>query len=179
MDPETMAELKEKFSVLDQNGDGFLDKNELVDMLVPLGSMLGVDQWEMLFKEMDSSGDGKVDLDEFLAFVFEVRESCDSDEKMDALSERVKNKFKVSDQQVRKAAKAAFDAADPKKTGSITKKDALGVIKKFVTDLGLPKLSDNEAEEVLQLLDKDANQRLTFDELVPFARDCLEMHVLA
>jgi len=178
MDQETIKELKEKFACLDTNGDGVLDKAELIDMLVPLGDMLGLDQWEMLFKEMDSSGDGKVDLDEFLAFVFEVRTAVDSDEKMDALSERVKNKFKVSDQQVRKAAKEAFDTGDPKKTGSIMKTDAIGIVKKFVSDLGLPQLSDNEAEEVLKLLDKDNNQRLSFDEFMPFARDCLEMHVL-
>jgi len=177
VDKEMEAELREKFSMLDANGDGVLDKQELMDMFVPLGDMLGVNEWGLLFNEMDKDGDGTVSINEFLNFVLEVRESVEDEDKMDALSKRVKAKLPkgVTDAEVRKAAKTAFDAVDKKRTGSITKKDALVCMKKFVVDIGLPALSEKEADEALKILDKNGDARLCFNEFQPFIRDCLEM----
>ena len=63
---EQVSELKKAFSVMDQNGDGQVTKDELKSLL----SGLGEDVTDQMVDEMiaiaDENGDGKVDFNEFV-----------------------------------------------------------------------------------------------------------------
>ena len=63
------AELRHRFAEADQNGDGSIDAIELTDALKAIGKYESEQQVSELIKTMDSSGDGKVQLRELIAFL--------------------------------------------------------------------------------------------------------------
>lgn len=62
--------IKHRFKRLDKNGDGFLDLEELEDLL--RAGNPDIAQWELqlLFEAVDKSKDGRVEFEEFVDFVF-------------------------------------------------------------------------------------------------------------
>merc|ERR1712048_415130 len=57
-------ELIEAFKQLDQDGSGYLDKQEFKDMLIPMG--LSEREYEAVFEGADTDGDGKISIAEFI-----------------------------------------------------------------------------------------------------------------
>ena len=58
-------EIRSAFDMFDQNGDGFVDFNELKAIFVSLGQELTDDEVESMLKSADSNGDGKISYEEF------------------------------------------------------------------------------------------------------------------
>lgn len=69
-----LHEVKEAFSVFDQNGDGFIDAKELQTVLINLGLREGtdLDTCQYMIEQRDRNQDGKIDLSDF----FELLESA-------------------------------------------------------------------------------------------------------
>ncbi|GMF60733.1 unnamed protein product [Phytophthora fragariaefolia] len=63
------------FKTFDTDGSGLLDENELLQLTKSLGHEMDAAQVSRMMKVMDSSGDGRINLEEFLAFwkAFEYR----------------------------------------------------------------------------------------------------------
>ena len=62
----TEEELREVFNLLDKDGSGSLDREEIVDLASRLGKHLTSDQLDEAMLEMDEDGGGEVDFGEFV-----------------------------------------------------------------------------------------------------------------
>ncbi|XP_053508332.1 troponin C, slow skeletal and cardiac muscles [Ictalurus furcatus] len=62
-------ELADLFRMFDRNRDGYIDTEELREMLKATGEMITEDDVEELMKDGDRNNDGKIDYDEFLEFM--------------------------------------------------------------------------------------------------------------
>ncbi|KAI8976434.1 hypothetical protein BDB01DRAFT_837963 [Pilobolus umbonatus] len=58
-------ELRDCFSRFDKNGDGFISKQELKDVMVSLGENLSQDEIDDMMNEADINRDGYIDYEEF------------------------------------------------------------------------------------------------------------------
>ncbi len=67
--PTAGEELKEAFKVFDQDGDGFISKEELKAALLNLGEQLDDEEVDAMFKAADTDGNGQIDLQEFIAML--------------------------------------------------------------------------------------------------------------
>ena len=62
------------FRIIDvSDDDNTIDEKELFDTLVTLGVMIPSDAFEYLFRDMDESKDGKLQLDEFCKYVSNIK----------------------------------------------------------------------------------------------------------
>jgi Ca2+-binding EF-hand superfamily protein len=62
------------FRIIDvSDDDNTIDEKELFDALVTLGVMIPSDAFEYLFRDMDESKDGKLQLDEFCKYVSNIK----------------------------------------------------------------------------------------------------------
>lgn len=64
----SMGEVEGAFQVFDENGDGFIDAEDLQRVLCRLGFREGmeVEDCEKMIRAFDGNGDGKIDFQEFL-----------------------------------------------------------------------------------------------------------------
>ena len=62
---EQLEELKKAFTVLDENKDGVISKDELAKLLGGLGEDVTDDVVTEMMNLADTDGDGKVNFDEF------------------------------------------------------------------------------------------------------------------
>ena len=67
IDAEQLTELRQAFECFDKDKSGSIDKAELREVMASLGQCLDDAQLEILAAEMDPSGDGAVQFDEFAA----------------------------------------------------------------------------------------------------------------
>ncbi|XP_058096425.1 probable calcium-binding protein CML46 [Magnolia sinica] len=67
----SLEEVKEAFSVFDENGDEFIDAKELQRVLCNLGFREGsnIDACEKMIRAFDENGDGQIDFNEFVKFM--------------------------------------------------------------------------------------------------------------
>ncbi|XP_075925680.1 troponin C, skeletal muscle-like [Petromyzon marinus] len=63
---QTEEELAEAFRILDTNGDGYIDRDELKDILLNTGENVTDLEMDELMKDGDKNCDGRLDFDEFL-----------------------------------------------------------------------------------------------------------------
>ncbi|XP_041357810.1 calmodulin-like [Gigantopelta aegis] len=64
---EERRKYTEQFLNVDKDGNGWLDMSELGKMLLSEGFDIPFSKLENLFKQMDTDGNGRITLDEFLA----------------------------------------------------------------------------------------------------------------
>eukprot|EP01052_Picozoa_sp_SAG31_P030182 SAG31_NODE_3075_length_4712_cov_2.262302_5_plen_559_part_01 len=97
--PISDAEIQEMFDVIDEDGSGLLDRNEVHKMLKGLGRCLSTSDLDAAMEAMDGDGSGEVDADEFREWWREIErtEAAERQRRIDAAA-------------VRKAAKAKQDA---------------------------------------------------------------------
>ncbi|KAK9091643.1 hypothetical protein Sjap_024820 [Stephania japonica] len=65
---ESMADLEKVFNSFDANGDGKISSSELENVLRALGSETSKEELKQMMEEIDTDGDGFVDLKEFAEF---------------------------------------------------------------------------------------------------------------
>lgn len=70
MDHEKLDKIKAKFHELDANGDGFLSYDELAELLKKGNPEMNDDEIRLLFDQMDTHKDDKVDFHEFCDYIF-------------------------------------------------------------------------------------------------------------
>jgi len=63
----------ELFKIIDVSDDNDVDKNELHDALTELGVMIPTHVFDNLYKSIDESGDGILQLDEFINYVSNIK----------------------------------------------------------------------------------------------------------
>ena len=64
--PQNMTALREAFSEFDQNSDGFISKEELLNVMINFGHMISNEELDEMIKLADNDGNGLVDFKEFL-----------------------------------------------------------------------------------------------------------------
>lgn len=69
------ADIKAAFAKYDADASGFLDKNEVFALSGDLGVLLDADELESAYKALDTSGDGKIQYDEFKAWISSAKVS--------------------------------------------------------------------------------------------------------
>lgn len=69
-DKYTEEEIKESFRVFDKDGNGFISAAELQHVMKSLGEQLTDDEIEDMIREADINGDGQVDFEGLLFFLF-------------------------------------------------------------------------------------------------------------
>ena len=68
-DVKSEGALKMSFSVFDATGDGYMDSEELRNLMINVGEPVTIDDVNTLIKEVDRNGDGKVDYEEFVKLI--------------------------------------------------------------------------------------------------------------
>ncbi len=61
-----MDEISEAFKIFDEDGNGFIDTDELRDVMLSIDPDVRRADIEEMIKQADASGDGQIDIDEFL-----------------------------------------------------------------------------------------------------------------
>ncbi|XP_008809157.2 probable calcium-binding protein CML18 [Phoenix dactylifera] len=67
-EPASMNDVERVFTRYDANGDGKISASELANVMRALGSEVSDEELKAMMAELDSDGDGFVDLNEFAAF---------------------------------------------------------------------------------------------------------------
>ena len=65
----SQEEIIEAFKVFDQNGDGYVTRDELKKVMEGLGEKLSEQEVEEMIKEVDIDGDGKINYQEFVVMM--------------------------------------------------------------------------------------------------------------
>ncbi|XP_012940785.1 neo-calmodulin-like [Aplysia californica] len=63
------VQLRQAFLVFDRDKSGYLDLDQLKDVLLTLGEPLTPEEVQLVFKKIDQNNDGKVDPEEFVSFL--------------------------------------------------------------------------------------------------------------
>ena len=71
-------ELKKAFAVMDTNGDGVVNKDELKSLLKGLGEDVNDEVVDEMIKMADENGDGKIQFQEFVNAATQEWASCQS-----------------------------------------------------------------------------------------------------
>ncbi|KAJ5074128.1 calmodulin-related [Anaeramoeba ignava] len=65
MDPPTEKKMKKAFDVIDLDGNGFIDYDELKQLMTELNDKVTDQEVQELMKIADEDGDGKISFEEF------------------------------------------------------------------------------------------------------------------
>ena len=123
-----LKEFKNAFNLYDRDGDGYVTTNELSLVLKKINSDFNPNQIESIIDDADSSGTGKISLDDFLQIMTGKMRESDAEEE-------IINSFKV------------FDTEG---NGLIRSSE----LRNIMTTLG-DKLTDEEVDEMIREADKD------------------------
>lgn len=153
-DPDQLKNvLKERavelYNLCDQDGKGYITKNELESVITELGLPLDAAQVKQTFNELDEDQNGYLTLEEFTAGfgLFLGIQSNDEGSELEEIRS-------VSD-----PGRELFFLCDPEGKGYITKAD----LERVAEDLNL---NFEQLDFIFDKLDIDKNGRLTMDEFV-------------
>ena len=68
-EPDSEEELKSAFKVFDKDGNGFIDKDELMNVVTTLGEPLSPEEADEMIRDADTNRDGRIDYKEFVKFI--------------------------------------------------------------------------------------------------------------
>ncbi|KAL2545866.1 putative calcium-binding protein CML25 [Forsythia ovata] len=130
-------ELEQVFKKFDVNGDRKISASELGSIMGSLGHPATDEELEIMIKEVDSDGDGFINLQEFIEL---NTKDIDSDEVLENL-------------------KDAFSVFDIDKNGSISAEELQNVLKSLGEECTL-----SECKKMISGVDADGNGMISFDE---------------
>ncbi|CAL5354767.1 unnamed protein product [Camellia sinensis] len=130
-------ELKQVFNKFDVNGDGKISSSELGSILSSLGYSATDDELQTMIREVDSDGDGVIDLDEFIEL---NTKDIDSNEVLENLKE-------------------AFSVFDIDKNGSISADELQNVLSSIGEDCSIA-----ECKKMIAGVDCDGDGMINFEE---------------
>lgn len=136
---EQIAEYKQAFEVMDKDGSGNIDADELVQLFKQLGRNPSKEQLKAMIAKADLDGDGEISFNEFCSM----------------MSKR--DKFVTFETEL----KDAFAVFDKDGDGSITAQELLQTMK----DLG-ENIGDDEIELMINEADMNGDGEMDFNEFV-------------
>lgn len=125
---EEVADLKKSFDFFDRDGGGSVAADEIGNVLKKMAQCPSMGELDQMIKELDKSGDGEVDFDEFLCY----------------MAEKIRNQDPLED------LIAAFAHFDEGKTG----KCDTAFIKEMLTEY-CDKMTADEADDIIADGDPD------------------------
>lgn len=140
----------ELYNLCDQDGKGYITKNELQSVIAGLGLPLDATQVKQTFNELDEDQNGYLTLEEFTAgfgLFLGIRSDDEGNTELEEISS-------ISD-----PGRELFYLCDPEGKGYITKVD----LERVAEDLNL---NFEQLDFIFDKLDIDKNGRLTMDEFV-------------
>jgi len=138
---QEIANGKEIFEALDQDGDGKITTDDLKQALANAGFELTDDEAEFVISKADADGTGSVSWDEFLK-VLENR----------PIKKRIE-----------KALRRLFDEFDTDNSGFITADN----VRQLINDAGFgDDVTDEEISELISRVDKEGDGKVSFEEFV-------------
>ena len=144
LNPEQIAEFKEAFLLFDKDGDGTITSGELGTVMRSLGQNPTEAECQDMINEVDDSGDGKIDFDEFLVMMSRKVKDLDTDDEI----------------------RAAFETFDNDGNGFVSASELKHVMHK----LG-EKLTDAEIDEMIHEADIDGDGQVSYSEFVKMMTD--------
>lgn len=145
---EAKRRLKELAVKMDQNGDGYVDRAELIEWIIRSFKLLTQEEAAERFEDEDKDGDGKVTWDEHVkeAFGSSHREADPENEEDDMRLMEEDDRY--------------FKAADANKDGALDKEE----FPKFSHPSEFPEMQNILYEETMKKKDADGDGYLTLDE---------------
>lgn len=134
---EEIAEFREIFNLVDRDGGGEISKDELGELMDTLGIDATPEEIDAMIAEIDQDGSGSIDFEEFVAVM---------SRKLNATytSDQVKTAFKV------------FEGECP--SGFVKAENLVRVL----TTYGIEKLSDEQAQDLVNQLEVDSNGLINY-----------------
>jgi len=139
LDDVALESFKSAFALFDKDGSGSISADELGTVMRSLGETPTDAQVKQMVAEVDESGDGEIDFDEFCGMMKKKMRESNEEEEL----------------------KAAFRCFDQDRSGTITKAELV----KILTTLGQP-LTPTQVEEVWSEADRDNSGTIEYGEFV-------------
>lgn len=137
-----MTDYERIFKDADKDGSGYLTLEELTGMLRSKGYKEGEDKIKAMFASVDTSGDKKISLEEYLTAMGQMPP---------------KNHVEAS-------MRRCFRGFDKDGSGNIDSKE----LKQAMKECG-SNLSDDEIDRLIKLVDKDGSGTLSYEEFIAHA----------
>lgn len=137
---DRIAEMKEVFKIFDKDNDGFITNEEVGGLLRSLGRNPTEEEIQKLIKETDKNGNGKIEIDEFIAFM--------------------EGTYVVSQDRVEDVV-AAFKIFDLDNNGWISCEEFKKILMKFGGEF-----TDEEVEHIFRESDLNNDGKLAYAEFV-------------
>lgn len=133
-----IAEFKEAFSFIDQNSDGYVDREDLREILTSLGRVPSEEELDEMLADIPTGSDG-LNFTLFLAMMGDRMQGTDSESEL----------------------LQAFEVLDPRRTGLIST-DSL---KEYLTTMG-DRISEEDFELMLRGVQSDDAGRINYRQFV-------------
>ena len=140
---EKLDEYKEAFDMFDKDHSGTISVDEIAKIMKNFGNPLSKDEIREMIKDIDTSGDGELDFDEFVTLM-QRQEVVEDDD----------------DEVLR-----AFQSFDKDQNGYITNTE----FRYILTKLG-ERFTDQEVDTLFRECDLDDDGRLNYEEFIEFWR---------
>jgi len=132
-----MTTLRKAFSEFDQNSDGYISKEELLNVVTNFGHVIANEELDNMIKLADSDGNGLIDFKEFLCLMEQNYQDENTDQEM----------------------KNLFSMIDVNKDGFLSEKE----IRTMMKNLG-EKVCKKDIRKMVKEADKNRDGKISFDE---------------
>jgi Ca2+-binding EF-hand superfamily protein len=144
---KSVKDVQLSFKQFDRNGDGSIDRAELINALTSSGSNFTKQEVDVIFTAADVDGNGEIDYEEFIALM------CPS---ASDIVEKFRGKYKNLND-----VKAAFKMFDRNGDGALSKEELAAAMKSSGESY-----SDIEVNAIFSLGDVDGDGEITLEEFV-------------
>lgn len=157
-----VRDLTEAFKMFDLNGDGKISRVELGTVLRSLGETMTDSHLEQMIKDVDTNGDGEIDLQEFINLNADHRTTRAVASAAAAATSTSATVGDVQDDGVSEteALQSAFDVFDSDNDGFIS----AGELHKVLSGLGDDRISLEDCRYMISCVDLDGDQLVDFKE---------------